>query len=87
MSPICKPPTQAARKSQVVEHFRRADRLCEEMVAAIFLHDPTPSLDSAGHTSTLVDAHCQQGRNCTGGAMLKTSYLGIVLYGFSLEVR
>lgn len=49
--PFANPPTQAARKSQVVEHYRRADRLCEELVAAIFIHDPKPSLDSAGHTS------------------------------------
>lgn len=49
-SPICKPPTRAARKSHVVEHYRRVDCLCEEMVVAIFLHDPKSSLDSPGHT-------------------------------------
>lgn len=44
MNPICNPsPPQATRKSHVVEH---CEHLCEEMMAAIFLHDPMPFLDS-----------------------------------------
>lgn len=73
MNSICRPSAQMTRKSHVVEHCRRTECLFEEKLAATFLVDPKPSLDSVplwdGMLAMLemvapVDAHGSLGRKC-----------------------
>lgn len=74
MNSICRPSTQTARKSHVVEHCRRTEYLFEEKLATTFLVDRKLSLDSVPlwdgmlamlEMVTPMDAHGSLGRKCT----------------------
>lgn len=70
---MCRPTPQTTREAPRVEHCRRAEYLFEEKVAATFLLDPKPSLDSLCPyvmltmlpNDSYVDTHCLQGGKCT----------------------